>query len=164
MLRILVSSVCVLFLSFHSYNVLANQQTLDKCRELLNNKIQEDITSSFPLIKDLKKKDNTLIFKYNDLIKMVIPIGKEDTHLNSLIKFFHGTSIGERQLLITTDRYNRKSDNNFTGYVYYKELNGTNVLLKLKRGTKRWEVVQKSKIRGKYITLAQINKDCLRNH
>lgn len=61
--------------------------------DLLNNKIEEDIKSSYPLLKDLKEKDNYYSYKYNDLIKMQIPIGKEDTHLNSLITLFRGTSV-----------------------------------------------------------------------
>jgi hypothetical protein len=131
---------------------------------LLNNKIEEDIISSFPLLKDLKEKDNYYSYKYNDLIKMKIPIGKEDTHLNSLIALFRGTSVGERQLLIISDKYSKKWDNAFTGYLFYKETDGTNILVKIKRGTKKWEIEKQSKVRGKYITLEQINKECVKKH
>jgi hypothetical protein len=39
------------------------------------------------VLKELKAKDSALFYKYNDLIKMRVPIGKEDTHLNSLMPY-----------------------------------------------------------------------------
>jgi len=165
MLRSLVSFIFVLILLFQSLNhdVFASSRTFDKCMHLLNNKIQEDIELSYSVLKELKEKDSALIYKYNDLIKMRIPIGKEDTHLNSLIVLFRGTSIGDRQLLIISDKYSPKWGNAFTGYLFYKEIDGTNVLLEIKRGEKVWEVVKQDKVRGKYITLEQIDKDCVRH-
>jgi hypothetical protein len=130
---------------------------------LLNNKIKKDIESSYPVIKELKEKDSVLVYKYNDLNRMRVPLGKEDSHLNSLIALFHGASIGERQLLIVSEKYSRKWGNAFTGYVFYKEIDGTNVLLKIKRGDKVWEVVKQSKVPGKYITLEKIDQKCVRH-
>jgi hypothetical protein len=165
MLRLLLSFIIALVLPFQSVkpDVFASSQTFDNCMYLLNNKIQQDIESSYPVLKELKEKDSVLVYKYNDLVKMRVPIGKEDTHLNSLIALFHGISIGERQLLIISDKYSQKWGNAFTGYVFYKEVDGTNVLLKIKRGDKVWEVVKQSKVRGKYITLEKINQKCVRH-
>ncbi|WP_071395115.1 hypothetical protein [Bacillus tuaregi] len=165
MLRLLLAFIFVLILLFQSLkpDVLASSQTFDNCMYLLNNKIQQDIESSYPVLKELKEKDSALVYKYNDLIKMRVPIGKEDSHLNSLIALFHGTSIGNRQLLIISDKYSQKWGNAFTGYVFYKEIDGTNVLLKIKRGDKVWEVVKQSRVRGKYITLEKIDKKCVRH-
>ena len=61
---------------------------------------------------------------------------------------FRGTSIGERQLLIISDKYSQKWGNAFTGYIFYKEIDGTNVLLKIKEEIKSG-VVERSKVRGK---------------
>lgn len=94
---------------------------------------------------------------------MRVPIGKEDTHLNSLIALFKGTSIGDRQLLIISDKYCPKWGNAFTGYFFYKEIDGINVFLEIKRGDKVWEIVKQNKIRGKYITLEQIDNKCVRH-
>lgn len=165
MLRLFLSFIFVLILLFQSLkpDVFASSQTFDNCIYLLNNKIKHDIESSYPLLKELKERDSALVYKYNDLVKMRVPIGKEDTHLNSLIALFHGTSIGERQLLIISEKYSQKWGNAFTGYVFYKELDGTNVLLKIKRGDKVWEVVKQSKVRGKYITLEKVDQKCVRH-
>lgn len=161
MLRFLLSFVLVFILL--KPDVFASSQTIDNCMHLLNNKIQQDIESSYPVIKELKEKDSVLVYKYNDLIRIRVPIGKEDSHLNSLIALFHGTSIGERQLLIISEKYSQKWGNAFTGYVFYKEIDGTNVLLKIKRGDKVWEVVKQSKVPGKYITLEKIDQKCVRH-
>lgn len=127
---------------------------------IINQKIQEDIEFSYPLLKQLKRRDSAYIYTYDDLIKMKVPIGEEDTHLNSLIALFSGASIGERQLLIVSENYSEKWGNAFTGYLFYKQLDGTNVILKMKRGDKVWVVIKQNKLRGKYITLKQIEKDC----
>ncbi|MBD1383445.1 hypothetical protein [Metabacillus arenae] len=166
MFRLLVSSILAFLLAFHSYNhdVLARSLTIEDCITLLNDKVQQDIISSFPFLKNLKKNDSALTFSYEELIKMRIPLGEEETHLNSLISLFHGTSIGNRHLLIINDKYSEKWQNSFTGYLFYKELNGTNILLTIKRGPQKWEVVKRSKVWGRYITFEHISKDCVRNH
>ena len=123
MFRLLLSFIFVFTFSFQSLksDVFASSQTFDNCMYLLNNKIQQDIESSYPVLKELKEKDSALVYKYNDLIKMRVPIGKEDSHLNSLIALFHGTSIGNRQLLIISDKYSQKWGNAFTGYYFIKK-------------------------------------------
>lgn len=163
MFRLLLFSVLLLPFQLLHYDVLASTKKVDDCMYHLNEKIQEDISLSYPVLKELKEKDSALIYKYDDLIKMKIPIGKEDTHLNSLISLFRGTSIGDRQLLISSVEYSTKWGNAYTGYLFYKEINGTNVLLEIKRREKVWEVVKQHKVRGKYITLEQISKDCVRH-
>lgn len=95
MRKFLLFSVFVIILSFHSLNhdVSANSQSFDYCMERLNKVIQKDIESSFPFLKELKEKDYTMSYHYDDLIKMKAPIGKVDTHLNSLISLFMGLQL-----------------------------------------------------------------------
>lgn len=131
------------------FPVAANSE----CYDLLNKNVQKDIQASYPFLKDLRKKENAWSYDYKDLIKMSLPIGKKDPHLDSLISLFSGTSIGERRLVITSEEYSEKWGNSLTGYIFYKEINGRNVLLKIKRGPEKWEVVEKRKVLGRYITL-----------
>ncbi|MDQ0857532.1 hypothetical protein [Bacillus sp. V2I10] len=140
MLKLLVSSILVLMLSFQllNYDVFARSQSNDKRMKLLNDKITKDIERSFPSLSNIKSEDNAYIFSYSDLIKMMISIGRNDTHLNSLISLFNGTSIGDSQLLIINDEYSHKWGNLLTGYIFYKETDGTNVLIKIKRGSNKW--------------------------
>lgn len=132
----------------------------DDCSNLFNDKVQEDLAASFPLINELKNKDGAWSYNYHDLVEMVIPIGKKDSHLDSLIFLFFGSSIGDRQLIITSVDYSEKWDNSFTGYLFYKEIDGSNVLITIKRGPEKWEVVKKSKVRGKYFTLKDFKGKC----
>ncbi|MBU8917783.1 hypothetical protein BGM25_17250 [Bacillus sp. FJAT-29953] len=154
----MIKKFFVLLLVFQAtcFPVTANSA----CYDLLNKKVQEDIQTSYPFLKNLMKKDNAWNYDYEDLIKMGLPIGKKDSHLDSLISLFSGTYIGEKRLIITSGKYSEKWGNSFTGYIFYKEINGLNVLIKIKRGPEKWEVVEKSKVRGRYITLREINKNC----
>jgi hypothetical protein len=83
---------------------------------------------------------------------------KRDKDLEFLMALFYGTSIGERELVMM----NHHIENTSSGYLFYKELNGTNVLLEIKREEESWRIISKRKVRGKYITLEKINKSCVK--
>ncbi|MCR2822256.1 hypothetical protein [Lederbergia panacisoli] len=155
MLRLLLPSL-MLFLSFQ-YGAVAHSSTFENCYKNFNNTIHQDILISFPMLKELAERDDTWNYSYEDLIKMNAILGKEDSHLISLVELFRGTSIGERQLIIVNGKYSPNWGNAFTGYLFYKDVKGVNILLEIKRGKKEWEVVKKRKVQGKYITL---EKNC----
>ena len=76
----------------------------------------------------------------------------------------YGTSIGDRQLIIIKNNKNTDIDNASTGYLFYKKLDGTNVLLEIERKEKGWKVIDRQKVQGEYVTLEQVNKECVKKH
>lgn len=162
MFKVLVSLTLLFIITFQQ-TVLASPMTFEDCMTQLNNEIQKDINKSFPLVEQIEGKNNTWRYTYDDISKMVSKMGKRNSHLESLMAIFYGSSIGDRQLIIIKNNHNKDIDNASSGYLFYKVLNGTNILLELKRGDEKWEVVKKRRVRGKYITLEQINKECVRN-
>ncbi|USK32556.1 hypothetical protein LIT25_18415 [Bacillus sp. F19] len=166
MFRLIAASTFFLYLLIQPFypTVSAHPITNEDCTYRLNTKIQQDVISSFPALDILKDYKNLWRFKHDDLINIRILIGKEDTHLNSLISMFYGTSMGDKELIIINGEYTQKSGDSFTGYLLYKEIDGTNVLAQLKKGSKNWEVVKVEKVKGKYITRAQIDKSCVKGN
>ncbi|MCQ6275433.1 hypothetical protein JMM81_10725 [Bacillus sp. V3B] len=157
MYKILVSFI-LLFMITSQQTVLASPMTFEDCLTQLNNEIQKDIKNSFPLLKQIEKKSNE--YSYDDISEMMLDLRKRNEHLESLMALFYGSSIGDRKLIII----DKNLDNSSSGYLFYKELDGTNVLLEIKREEKNWKVINKRKAPGKYVTLEQINKECVKKH
>ncbi|MDQ0888760.1 hypothetical protein QFZ81_003848 [Paenibacillus sp. V4I9] len=113
-------------------------------------KVIEDVIASFSKdLAPLVNKHNVAEYTLNDLHKATIAIGKRDTHLESLISLFIGTSYGERRLYIISGQPTTfKYKNSFIGYFLYKEVDGTNVLKIIRRGEKVWEVDEVKKMKA----------------
>lgn len=138
--------------TFASYNSLKN----DECSSNLNKRVLDDIKESFPELKILQEKQETgkvTKYDYYDFHKAIIIEGRETTHIKSLLPLFSGTSLGNRHLFIVSEgeALPPKYDNSFIGYMVYKQTDGTNVMIKLRRSDKAWELVSKQKVAGRKI-------------
>ena len=139
-----------IFLNFNvacaSYNSLKNND----CSSNFNKRILDDIKESFPELKILQEKQEigkVAKYDYNDFHKAIIIEGRETTHIKSLLPLFSGASLGNRHLFIVSgeEALPPKYDNSFIGYMVYKQTDGTNVMIKLRRSENAWEVVGKQK-------------------
>ncbi|MCY8235450.1 hypothetical protein [Priestia endophytica] len=148
----------LLFIITSQQTVLAAPMTFEDCMTQLNNEIQKDIKKSFPLLEQIEGQNNARRYDYDDISKMILNSRKRNKDLEFLMALFYGTSIGDRELIVMHNNIENAS----SGYLFYKELNGTNVLLKIKREEESWKVINKRKVRGEYITLEKINKECVK--
>jgi hypothetical protein len=116
----------------------------DECSRNFNKRILEDMKESFPELKILHNKQE----KGKDIVE-----GRETTHIKSLLPLFTGTSLGNRHLFIISveEALPPKYDNSFVGYMVYKQTDGTNVMIKLRRSDTAWEVISKQKATGRRI-------------
>jgi hypothetical protein len=107
-------------------------------------KIINDVKASFPHeLEPLRDKVNVDEYTIDDLSKILKAIGKRDTHVDSLFPMLMGISYGERRLYIVSGQpTTAKYRNSFVGYLLYKKPDGTNVLKKIRRGDKEWEIVE----------------------
>lgn len=107
-------------------------------------KVINDVKASFTEeFKSLRDKHNVYEYIREDLAKLRIAIGgKKDSHLESLQSLFIGTTYGERRLYIVREPRTATYDYTFVGYLLYKKPDGTNVLKKIRRGVKEWELVE----------------------
>ncbi len=124
---------------------------LDECWNSLNQRILHDIKASFPELSILDRdKGRVTHYTYDDLYKVIIIEGRETSHLKSLLPLFNGYNQGERRLFIVSGEkaIPPKYDNSYVGYLLYKELDGTNVMIKLRRSDTSWDVVNIAKVRG----------------
>ncbi|QIZ08593.1 hypothetical protein HFZ78_19305 [Priestia megaterium] len=153
-------SLILLFIITSQQTVLASPITFEDCMTQLNNEIQKDIKKSFPLLEQFEGANNAQSYNYNDISKMILNSGKRNKQIESLMALFYGTSIGDRELIVMNNDIEKAT----SGYLFYKELNGTNVLLEIKKEEKSWKVINKRKVQGKYVTLEQINKECVKKH
>jgi hypothetical protein len=152
-----------IFLNFNVTYASSNSLKNDDCSSNLNERILDDLRGSFPELKILQEKQETgkvTKYDYYDFHKAIIIEGRETTHINSLLPLFSGTSIGNRHLFIVSGEevLPPKYDNSFIGYMVYKQTDGTNVMIKLRRSDKAWEVVSKQKLAGRKILPT---KECL---
>lgn len=152
-----------IFLNFNATYASNNSLNIDECSSNFNKRILDDIKGSFPELKILQEKQETgkvTKYDYYDIHKAIIIEGRETTHIRSLLPLFSGTSLGIRHLFIVSgeEALPPKYDNSFIGYMVYKQTDGTNVLIKLRRSDKAWEVGSKQKVAGRIILH---NKECL---
>lgn len=114
----------------------------------LTERIIKDIISSFSKDLNFLEQDKYGVSEYFlwDLHKMIIPIGKQDTHLNSLHELFFGDYPSERVLYIVGNH-----NNDVAGFFLYKKPNGINVLKKIRLGDTKWEVVEIKEKQGEVI-------------
>lgn len=153
-------SFFLLYISLGHQTSHAATLTLEKCITLLNKEIHEDLYISFPELKNIQENEGWK-YTYEDIERMVSESKSRDRKLESLIKLYRGTSLGEKHLFILKDQKAKDISEATHGYIYYKELNGTNILLEIKQTKKKWKVVKKQIGRGRYITLRDINKECM---
>ncbi|MEO2075959.1 MAG: hypothetical protein ABGX20_11365 [Bacillus sp. (in: firmicutes)] len=164
--KLLIILTLILMNTFLNFNVTyASDNSLknDECSSNLNKRILDDTQGSFPELKILQEKQETgKVTKYNldDFHKAIIIEGRESSHIKSLLPLFSGTSLGDRHLFIVSgeEALPPKYDNSFIGYLIYKQTDGANVMIKLRRTDKVWEVVSKQKVAGRRILPT---KECL---
>lgn len=123
----------------------------DECWNNFYQKILHDIKTSFPELSILDRdKGRVTHYTMDDLHKVIIIEGRETSHLKSLLPLFTGSNQGERRLFIVSGgkAIPPKYDNSFVGYLLYKELDGTNVMIKLRRSDTSWDVVNIGKVSG----------------
>lgn len=132
----------------------------EECGSNFNKRILADIKRSFPELTVLQKNGRVIQYAWEDLHKAHIIEGRETTHLKSLLSLFNGSSLGERHLFIVSGEtaLPPKYDNSFVGYLLYKQIDGANVMIKLRRSASAWDVVSKQTVAGKRILPT---KECL---
>ena len=132
----------------------------DNCLNSFRQKVLHDIKKDFPELSILDRdKGRVTSYSVDDLHKVLIIEGRETPSLKSLFPLFIGSHQGERRLFIVSgDKpLPPKYDNTFVGYLLYKELDGTNVMIKLRRSDTSWDVVNISKVSGDRMFLS---KEC----
>jgi len=123
----------------------------DNCLNSFRQKILHDIKKDFPELSILDRdKGRVTSYSVDDLHKVIIIEGRETSHLKSLLPLFTGSNQGERKLFIVSGEkaIPPKYNNYFVGYLLYKELDGTNVMIKLRKSDTSWDVVNISKVSG----------------
>lgn len=145
-----------------SYNTYAYSDSYESRSCNINQLVVKDITGSYPELIPFLKDDNSLRYSIDDLQKALIIEGTESSHLKSLFPLFSGASQGEKMLLIVggMEPLPPKYDNSFVGYFIYKEIDGSNVKVTLRRGTASWDIVSKDIERSKPVYLS---KKCRNN-
>jgi hypothetical protein len=156
--------ISVLVIIFGDINITYGSTSLknDECWCNLNKRILADIKISFPELIVLQNDSKVTHYNHHDLYKTVIIEGRKTKHIESLEPLFIGSSQGDRHLYIVSGQefLPPKYDNSFVGYMLYKQINGTNVMIKLRRSESAWEVVSKQKVPAKRILPT---KECLDN-
>jgi hypothetical protein len=152
----------LLILNFANTNITHSSSGFEKeeCWNNLNQRILHDIKTDFPVLSILDQ-DASRVTQYtmDDLHKVIIIEGGETSHIKSLLPLFTGSNQGERRLFIISGDKSipPKYDNSFVGYLLYKELDGTNVMINLRRSDTSWDVVNISKASGDKMFLS---KEC----
>jgi hypothetical protein len=142
---------------------VAAPMPFDDCIAQLNHEIRDDVYLSFPILKEIEENNERWTFTYKDLSRLISRREKRDRQLESLLTLFRGASMGDKHLIIIKDSKDSTISDSKRGYLYYKELNGTNILLEIKRNKQKWKVVKKRIARGKYITFKDLNGECVKN-
>ncbi|MCQ6276374.1 hypothetical protein JMM81_15775 [Bacillus sp. V3B] len=160
--RILQVMSLLLIFNFVNTNMTYSASSLEKdeCWKNLNQRILHDIKVNFPELSILDQdKGRVTQYTMDDLHKVIIIEGRETSHLKSLLPLFTGSNQGERKLFIVSGEESipPKYDNSFVGYLLYKELDGTNVMIKLRRSDTSWDVVSSRKVNGDRLFLS---KEC----
>ncbi|WP_257351539.1 hypothetical protein [Pseudalkalibacillus decolorationis] len=118
-----------------------------------NSAVLLDIKRSFPELNVLDdEKEKVLDYTLRDLQKAKIAVGKNDRHINSLLRYFEGGSIGERRLFILGGQPSEKYESNIAGYLLYKEIDGTNVFVKLRLTKDKWVREYKKEKKGRVLS------------
>lgn len=154
----LVSILLTSLLIFNSNAIkTAASVSPEDCVKQHNEKVLKDIQSSFPELKILDIKENVHEYRHKDLDRsMIVMGGKADPYLESLRPLYTGTSIGDRRFFVVT-KHDSKDIEGFLGYFLYKESDGTNILIKMKPGKDRWEIVEQKREKG---TVIEWSKEC----
>lgn len=130
--------------------------SFDECWKQHNAKVLEDIKLRFLELKVLN--DKSYVFEYNqdDLDKAALVIGGQpNSHLESLFPLYKGGSIGDRRFFIVRGQADKPAyGNSIVGYFVYKKTDGTNVMIKMKPGKEKWEIVKQQEKKGKAIGLS----------
>lgn len=143
-------SIVLLFLN-HPF-VKAKEISKKDCEEQFNEKVLQDIKSSFPELKVLKGKD-VYQYTHKDIDRAMFAIGgKSDPHLQSIYPLFTGVSRGERNFFVVTNGPSdpeSKYESAFLGYFLYKKTDGTNVMIKMKPSDKKWDIIAQREVPSK---------------
>ena len=140
----------------------SSRNEMDECWNNLNQRILHDIKESFPELSILDRdKGRVTQYTMDDLHKVIIIEGRETSHLKSLLPLFTGSNQGERRLFIVSGEkaVPPKYENSFVGYLLYKEEDGTNVMVKLRRSDSSWDVVSTRRVSGERMFFS---KECQR--
>jgi hypothetical protein len=158
---LILTFILVIFLGNINITYASSRIKNDECWSNLNKRILDDIKKSFPELTVLQKNEGRVTqYYWDDLHKTILINGRETTHIKSLLPLFTGSSQGEKQLFIVSGEkaLPPKYDNSFVGYMLFKQIDGTNVMIKLRRSDTAWDVVGKRKAAGKRILPT---KECL---
>lgn len=128
------------------------EESKEEYTRQFNSLVIEDVKKSFeenltPLITGRPTE-----YDSSDIHKAKLAVGIKNRFLDSLGELLSGVSLGERKLYIVGGQpQTMKYQNRFIGFLLYKKLNGKNVLVKIRRGEKQWEVVEITEKTGKHI-------------
>jgi hypothetical protein len=162
MKRLSLLLISILMIIFWDINITYGSTSLknDECWCNLNKRILEDIKRSFPELIVLQNYGKVTKYDYHDLYKAGIIEGRETQHIKSLKPLFAGANQGDRHLYIVSGEKELppKYNNSFVGYMLYKQIDGKNVMIKLRRSDSAWDVVSKQEVAAKRVLPT---KECL---
>lgn len=141
--------------------IVSTPMPFDECIAQLKREIQYDVYLSFPVLKEIESNKKRT-FTSKSLCSLISKREKRDRQLESLLSLLEGASMGEKHLVIIKDDTTSTITEATHAYIHYKELNGTNILLELKRKKNKWKIDKKRIARGKYITFKDLNEDCVK--
>lgn len=153
-LYILYISLClsIVLLLFNYSFVKAKEISKEDCEKQFNEKVLQDIKSSFPELKILNDK-GVYQYSHKDIDRAMLAIGgKADSHLQSIYPLFTGASRGERNFFVVTNSPSdpeSKYESDFLGYFLYKKPDGTNVMIKMKPSDKKWDIITQREVPSK---------------
>ncbi|REJ11043.1 hypothetical protein [Halobacillus trueperi] len=153
----MIKSLLVLSLvltPLHSNVESENPQPSDNCINLMKerdakfkDRVFEDVISSSEYFNNY---EHVHYFTSDDLSMINALLGKENTQIESLRKYFAGVAQGERRLYYVLD------DPTHRAFMLYKNFSNENVMIELKRGEQGWEKVDKTVRKGKEIEMESL--------
>ncbi|MCM3185985.1 hypothetical protein [Priestia megaterium] len=152
---IILAVITIVIAALNSSFLQAKKLSKEECRERFNEKVVQDIKSSFPELKVLDNPNDYIQeYSHSDLDKaMMATGGTAAPYIEPVYQLFSGAFTGDPKFFIAqpddiaaTDKY----DSGFVGYFLYKT-DQTNIMIKLRPGEKSWDIVENKKAKGKII-------------
>jgi hypothetical protein len=110
--------------------------------------VMKDVLSSYNM--KLEEIEEVISYDIHDLRKISILTGKTESHMKSIFQQFESISLGQKQLFFFNGDVN-------TAYIFYKNPQYKNVMIKMARGDDKWSVAETKIVEGKKINFKKEN-------
>ena len=117
-------------------------------KEKFQQKVMDEVLATYNI--DLEKEEQVISYDINDLRKISILTGRNETSLEGIYQQFESISLGQKQLFFL-------NGNTDIAYILYKDPQYNNVMIKLTRGEGKWNVEETLVKEGEKINFTKEN-------